>query len=85
LKLEIRNWKFDLHAFVLFFPISNFYFHLSLISIFQFQLSSRERLAGGGQVLARLGRVGRSMFDVHLFFHPLTFSPSHLCPPTPPD
>ena len=23
---EIRNWKFGLHAFVLFFPISNFKF-----------------------------------------------------------
>jgi len=26
------------------------------------------RSAGGGQVLARLWRVGRSMFDVHLFY-----------------
>jgi hypothetical protein len=34
LKLENRNWKFGLHAFVLFFPISTF----------QFQVSSRERL-----------------------------------------
>jgi len=29
LKLEIGNWKFGLHAFVLFFPISSFKFQVS--------------------------------------------------------
>jgi len=44
LKLEIGNWKFGLHALVLFFSISSFYFNLSQISIFQFQVSSRDQL-----------------------------------------
>ena len=35
--VETGNWKFGLHVFALFFPISNFQPNLSLISNFQFQ------------------------------------------------
>ena len=57
---DVWRSMFDVHPFLdqPFFQIICLFLHLFLFNI---------RSAGGGQVLARLWRVGRSMFDVHFF------------------